>query len=203
MTTMATAIATPAPEKAPDEGEITRRRITSAEFEEMFRAGVFQECDHIELLDGELYEMAPAGDWHNAGVNALNHTLATSLGSSGIVQSQGSMRVTDTSQPEPDVVVFRFRPDFYRDGGAGPDDTLLLVEVSDTTIRYDRDVKLPLYARAGLPEVWIVTREPAAIEVHRLPRDGVYTEKKLYLRGDTVSPADLPGVTVNVTDVTG
>ncbi len=183
--------------------EPRRWRLTVAEFDRMVEAGVFQEDDPVELLDGELYEMPPAGDWHNAGVNALTRRFSGVAPDGPLVQAQSGIRIGPSSSPEPDIALLTFRPDYYRDGGAGPEDVLLIVEVSDSTAKFDREVKLPLYARAGIPEVWIVTREPAAIEAYRSPRDGTYTEMRTYLRDDFASPIAFPDVQIPVIDVTG
>jgi Uma2 family endonuclease len=186
----------------PDTG-VRRWPITVESVECMLRAGILNEDDPIELIEGELFEMPPAGDWHNAGVNALTRRFSALAPDSPLVQAQSGIRISPTSSPEPDIALLTFRADFYRAGGAGPGDVLLVVEVSDSTVKFDRDVKLPLYARAGIPEVWIVTREPAAIEVYRSPREGIYTERLTCLRGDSVSPLSLPDVRIAVTDVTG
>ena len=180
-----------------------RWKITVDEFERMVDLGVFAEDDPIELINGELYEMPPAGDWHNAGVTALNRALAPHAGDRVIAQVQNSVRLDPASAPEPDLALLAFRPDLYREGGVPPSAVLLVVEVSDSSAGHDRDVKLPLYARAGIPEAWIVTREPAAIEAYRSPREGIYTEMRTYLRGDIISPMALPDVQIAVSAVTG
>lgn len=184
-------------------GTLPRRwKLTVAEFERMVEAGVFSEDDHVELLDGELYEMPPAGDWRNASVTALNRAITPHAGDRVITQVQNSVRIEPASSPEPDFALLAFRPDLYREGGVPASAVLLVVEVSDSSADHDRDVKLPLYARAGIPEAWLVTREPAAIEAYRSPREGVYTEMRTYLRGDTISPMALPDVRIAVSAVT-
>jgi Uma2 family endonuclease len=180
-----------------------RWKLTTADFERMLQAGVFQEDDPVELLDGELYEMAPIGDWHNAGVDALTDAVGGQGRGRVIVRAQGSFRLDAFSSPEPDVAVFAFRADYYREGGARPADVLLVVEVADSSEKHDREVKLPLYARAGIPEVWIVTRDPAAIEVYREPSGSRYTQLQTFGREDTVSPSRLPDIKVPVALVTG
>ncbi len=177
-----------------------RWRITASKAEQMLRSGILQEDDHVELLDGDLYEQPPATDWENAGVSALIHAL---MGGEALVHIRGWIRLDELSAPEPDIALLAFRAAYYRDGGAGPEDVLLVVEVSDSTVKFDREVKLPLYARAGIPEVWIVTREPAVIEAYRSPRDGTYTEMRTYLRDELASPIAFPDLKIPVIDVTG
>ena len=118
-------------------------------------------------------------------------TRALTLGGGDrvLVQAQASFRLDPFSSPEPDIAALTFRDDYYRAGGVGPGDVLLLVEVADSSETHDRQVKLPLYARAGIPEVWIVTREPAAIEVYLEPGGDRYRQLRTYLRGETVSPS--------------
>jgi Uma2 family endonuclease len=179
-----------------------RWKLTTAEFERMVELGVFAEDDRIELIDGELYEMPPAGDWHNWSVGEAGETLYAAAQGRAKVWIQNSIRLDEHSSPEPDVALLVARPGGYPKG-VTPADVLLVIEVSDTSVRFDREVKLPLYARAGIPEVWIVTRDPAVIEAYRSPREGVYTEMRTYLRGDTISPHALPDVKIRVSDVTG
>ncbi len=182
-----------------------RWRMSVAELEAMVRAGIFKEDDPVELLDGELYEMAPSGDWHNASVDQV--VTDVRIGARGatelILRVQGTLRLSPLSAPEPDITLLRFREDHYRSGGARPEDVLLIVEVSDTTLRHDREVKLPLYAEAGIPEVWVVRREPACIEVYTRPASGAYRELRTYGRGEIVSPEAFPGIRVAVSAVTG
>src|SRR5579864_80724 len=131
-------------------------KFTAEQYQRMGETGILHEDDHVELLEGELYAMSPIGSWHNSCVNRFNWLLSAGIGDRGIVQVQGSFRLSSDGEPEPDVLVLRFRSDFYRDALPGPEDVLLLVEVADTSLAYDRDFKLPLYARAGIPDVWLL-----------------------------------------------
>ncbi|MFN0146718.1 MAG: Uma2 family endonuclease [Dehalococcoidia bacterium] len=167
--------------------------------EQMVRTGIVAEDEPIELVEGVFYERLPRGPWHDASVQILGDALRRR---GSIVSIKNALRLNEFSAPEPDVALLTFREDYYRAGGAGPGDVLLVVEVSDSSADHDRDVKLPLYARAGIPEAWLVTREPAAIEAYRSPREGVYTEMRTYLRGDTISPMALPDVRIAVSAVT-
>lgn len=195
--TMRTATIEPAQETP------CRVKFTVDEFERMCEAGIFGEDDRIELIDGELYEMPPAGEWHDAGVNALNMTFTEGSGPRPIAHVQNTVRLSGVTQPMPDLALLRYRDDYYRSGRPTPDDILLAVEVSDSSVRFDRNTKLPRYAAAGVPEVWIVTREPAAIEVYREPRDGQYTELRTFRPGESVSPLARPDLRIEVARVTG
>lgn len=180
-----------------------RYRLTVEQFEQMVRAGILHEHARIELLEGELYQMSGIGDWHNAGTDSLNWFLSGPLRERAIVRVQGSFRLSAHSEPQPDAIVLRFRPDFYRSAPAGPEDVLLIVEVADTSLSYDRNVKLPLYARAGIPEVWIVCHQPAQIEVHRDPHNDHYRSRTLFERDETVSPEAFPDIVIPVREILG
>jgi Uma2 family endonuclease len=174
--------------------------ISVAVAEQMVRAGIVLEDEPIELIEGVFYERPPRGSWHDASVQVLAEAFRAT---GPILSIKNALRFNEISAPEPDIALLTFRGDYYRVGGAPPSAILLIAEVADVCVRFDREVKLPLYARAGIPEVWIVTRDPAVIEAHRSPREGVYTEMRTYLRGDTISPLALPDVKIRVSDVTG
>lgn len=180
-----------------------RWRFTADQYQRMGEVGIFRKEDRVELLEGEIYEMTPIGSWHNGSVSAANMTLTGRLSGRAIVQVQGSFRLFPDAEPEPDLLVLRFRPDFYRTVLAGPEDVLLLIEVADTSLAYDRDFKLPLYARAGIPEVWIVNRGEDRIEVYREPRGGRYETVTMHERGSSVAPLAFPDMSVRVEDILG
>ncbi|MGI8550643.1 MAG: Uma2 family endonuclease [Dehalococcoidia bacterium] len=178
-------------------------KLSADQYQRMGEVGILHEDDRVELLGGELYEMLPIGKWHNGKVNRLNRRLDRNVGERAIVQAQGSFRLSADTEPEPDILVLRFRSDFYESAPAGPEDVLLLIEVADTSLAYDRDVKLPLYARAGIPEVWIVNRDAARIEVYREPHGGVYRSVTMVERGGSVTPLAFPDLTIPVSDILG
>ena len=144
--------------------ERMRRRFTVYEYHRMGEAGILHEDDRVELIEGELVEMTAIGTRHFACVNRLNRLLVGALGDEAIVSVQNPVRLNEYNEPQPDLAVIR--PRDYRLSLPGPGDVLLLVEVSDTTLAYDRSVKLPLYARAGIGVVWIVYLPGWTIECH-------------------------------------
>jgi Uma2 family endonuclease len=178
-------------------------KLTADQYRRMGETGILREDDRVELLEGELYEMAPIGDWHNAGTDGLNWLLARGIGDRGIVHVQGSFRLSPHSEPEPDILVLRFRPDFYRSGPPGPQEVLLLVEVADTSLAYDRDFKLPLYARAGIPEFWIVNRARLLIELYREPEGDGYRSVSVVGRDGMVAPLAFPDLSISVAEIVG
>ena len=129
--------ATLAPPAAPSAAP-TRRRFTVAEYYAMGEAGILTEDDRVELLEGELIEMPPISDRHASRVNWLNYHLVPGMGQRAILQVQNPVRLNDDTEPQPDVALLRFRDDFYRFGDPTPVDVLLLIEVSDTSLAYDR-----------------------------------------------------------------
>jgi len=138
------------------EAHIERHRFTRADFHSMAEAGILGSDERVELIEGEIVDRAPIGNRHVRAVDVLTAALTSAVGNRGIVSIQGPIVLSEFSEPEPDVGVYRYREDFYRDRDRGPEDVLLLVEVADSSLRYDTEVKLPLYARHRVPEVWLV-----------------------------------------------
>ena len=175
-------------------GTITTRRFNVHEYHRMSEAGVLRHGDREELLDGEVVVMAAIGSPHQAAVDRLNRLL-TKACDQQIVRVQGPVRLDEWNEPRPDLAILRPRDDFYASGHPSPGDVLLLIEVADTSLRFDREVKLPLYARAGIVECWIVDLNGRCVEVHRDPGPGGYGRSRTLARGESVSPAELPDLT--------
>ena len=176
-----------------------RHRITVHDYHRMGEIGVFAPDARVELIEGEIIDMAPLGNDHQSIVDQLNRTLVLAVGRNAIVRTQGSIRLSQWSEPEPDVVLLKPRPDFYRGAEfAFGTDSLLVIEVSDTTLKYDRDIKVPLYARYGVPEVWVVDVNGNALLVYGDLRDGKYEQHVVLERPATVPLTHLPGVTLDV-----
>ena len=176
----------------------TRRRFTVDEYYAMADAGILNENDRVELLDGDIIRMPPIGDWHQASVDQLNHHLNQLLNERAIVRVQGPTRLNPNSEPQPDVLLMRWRNDFYRGGHPNPTDVLLLIEVSDTTIDYDRNKKLSAYAHAGIPEVWIISREDRRIESYTEPSEGRYSNVRHASASEMIAPQAFPDVALEV-----
>lgn len=184
---------------------VLRRRFTIDEYQRMGEAGIFKNDDRVELIDGEIIQVSPIGQRHAGCVDRLNRILVTRLGELAIVRVQGPIDIPPHSEPEPDITVLRPRADFYTSGQyhPGPEETLLVVEVSDTTLAFDRGVKLRLYARSGVPELWIVNLRGEMIEIYRDPAAGEYRDVRRAQRGETVSPQAFPEITIRVDDILG
>ncbi len=184
-------------------GTPRRHRFTVDEYYRMARAGVFGEDDRMELIEGGLVDMSPIGPEHAGATSFLNHALLERLRDKALVRVQLPLRIDETSEPEPDLVLVRPREDYYRSDHPRPDDVLLLIEVSETSRDYDRRVKLPLYARAGIPEVWLADLVENAVEVHRRPRDGRYEELRTYRSGESLRCEALPELEIPVAGILG
>jgi len=153
----------------------------------MVEMGIIQEQERVELIHGEIINMSPINSRHAGIINKLNELLVRRLHGKAIVSIQNPLRLDEYNQPEPDVVVSTFRENHYMDQHPGKDDVLLIIEVADTSLGYDREVKAALYASAGIPEYWIINLKVNMIEVYRNPRHNYYTSKHLYEKGDIIS----------------
>lgn len=169
----------------------------------MAAAGVLSEDDRVELVEGEVIEMSPIGSRHAACVGRLTKLLERLAGDRAIVWVQNPVRINDYSEPVPDVALLKRRDDFYAQGKPGPADVLLLVEVADSTLGYDRQVKVPLYARAAVPEVWVVNLPGEVIEVYARPGGGEYQETRLVGRGESLTAAAVAGLTLDAAAALG
>ncbi|GBD09860.1 hypothetical protein HRbin22_02122 [Candidatus Thermoflexus japonica] len=125
------------------------------------------------------------------------------MGERAIVSAQDPIRLGPHSEPQPDVALLRPRPDFYASAHPGPEDVLLIVEVAETSADYDRTVKIPLYARHGIPEAWLVDLAEERVEIYRQPGPEGYREIHIARRGDMVSPALVPGLAVAIEEILG
>ncbi len=164
----------------------------------MAEAGILHEDDRVELIEGEIVQMTPTGRRHAVCVAELTRLLVPAVGQRALLWPQNPITLPDDTEPQPDIVLLRPRADRYLQDDAHPEDVLLLVEVADTSQRYDRLVKLPLYGRAGVPEVWIVDLPGEVIEVHRGPTPSGYTKAGRAARGGTVAPAAFPDIVLSV-----
>lgn len=180
-----------------------RRRFTAAEYHAMGRAGILGENDRVELLNGDLIRMPPIGDWHNGKVARLNCELLPPLLGRAVVLVQGAVRLDDYSEPQPDLALLRFREDFYETGKPTPADILLLIEVSDRSIGYDRGPRLAAYARAGIPEVWVVSRGERRIAAYTEPAGGAYAVVRYFGAGSSVAPQAFPDIALAVDRIIG
>lgn len=177
--------------------EPSRLLFTVADYEALGRIGFFGNSRRLELIDGEILEMTPIGPEHANCVRRLTALFTTRLRDRAVVDAQGPVRLGNISEPQPDLTLLEPPLSRYDHRHATEDDVLLVVEVSDTTVRFDRTVKAPLYARHGVAEVWIVDLNAEAVEVHR------HQVVERHGRGETVTASAFPDVGVGVDEILG
>lgn len=156
--------------------ELPKRPITVATYIQMVDFGILREDEKVELINGDIIEMTPIGSSHASVVDRITDSLTTLLAGKVIVRVQSPVQINDLSMPEPDISVLRRTPNFYVDSHPGPGDILMLIEVAKSTVNYDRQIKLPLYASAGIPEFWLVNLEENVIEAYFTPIGNRYAE---------------------------
>lgn len=182
---------------------IERKIITIDEYHDMIERGVLDEDDRVELIEGEIVPMPPIGPEHGGCVNALNWLLARSLGDRAVVAIQNPILLPNNTEPEPDVSVLKPRDDMYRHSLPTPDDVLLLIEVASSSLDKDRFTKVPVYARAGIGEVWLINLAEELIEIYSDPVNGRYERAVRVGRGALISPLSIPDVAFSVDEILG
>lgn len=178
-----------------------RLRFTVDEYYKMIELGMLKDYERAEIIEGELIQKMPIGERHSAVVEKLNEILRDELGKTVSLRNQQPIKFSDYNEPEPDLAVLQRREDFYSDAKPTSKDVLLLIEVSDATLKYDRGTKLALYAEAEIPEVWIVNLPNDIIEIHTKPSSGVYQLTKIFKRGDAVESEILPDLKLAVDEI--
>jgi Uma2 family endonuclease len=179
---------------------VARRRFTVDDYERMAEAGILAEDDRVELIAGEIVEMSPIGGRHVGCVNVLADLLWDVVGREALISVQNPIRLSADGEPQPDIALLR--------RGAPravptPEDVLLVIEVADSSRDYDRTVKLPLYAAAGIEETWLVDLVAEVVERHTDPHDGVYRRVASARRGESLSSTVLPAVVLAVDAILG
>jgi Uma2 family endonuclease len=169
----------------------------------MSEAGVFANHERVELIEGEIIQMAAIGKRHAARVDRLADLFYDNVRTSAIVRVQNPICLDDKSEPQPDIALVQRRADFYEESLPNTDHVLLLVEVADSTVNYDRDVKVPNYARSGIQEVWLWDLEVNCLEVYRNPTANGYTSIQKIERGEIFSPLAFPDFQVSVDLILG
>jgi Uma2 family endonuclease len=176
--------------------EVIKRKLTIEAYHALADAGILTERDRVELIEGEIIEMAPVGGPHIRRVNVLTQLLVTTLTGRAIVSVQNPVEMAPHSEPEPDFTILRYRADFYGDARPTRADTLWIIEVADSSVRYDRSIKVPLYAKHGIPEFWIINVGGQCIEVFRQPHDSSYAETFEVRAGEKAAPLAFPDLAI-------
>ncbi len=171
---------------------LTRHKLTVHDYHRMGEAGIFHEDDRVELIDGEIIDMAPIGSDHAGFINRLTRRFVMRLGDRAVLGVQNPVRLGDYSEPQPDFSVLKPRADDYISSIPVAADVLLLIEVANSSLGYDRKIKLPLYARHGIPEVWILNVPQRLIEAHRAPGPDGYATVSIHGTDSAPAPVMLP-----------
>lgn len=183
----------------------SKRLFTTTEYYKLLEIGVLKEADRVELIDGEIINMPPIGLRHSASVRRLNAFLGRmkKTFSVAIIGIQNPIHLSQYSELQPDLSILKFRNDYYASGHPEPDDTLIVIEVTDSSGEYDRQIKLPKYAEAGIPEAWLVDLVNDRIETYALPAEGIYQEIRIVLRHQKIISRTLPQLKLKAQDILG
>ena len=182
--------------------QIARRWFNVDEYYRMAETGILSEADRVELIEGEVIQMSPIGSRHAACVGRLTDLLAT-VRDRAIVWVQNPIRIDRYSEPVPDVALLRKRADFYSSNLPSAGDVLLVIEVADTSVDYDRDTKIPLYARSGIAEALLVNLPRDVIEYYCDPVGGKYQSVRIINRGESFTSQAVTGLTLSVEEILG
>jgi Uma2 family endonuclease len=184
---------------------LTRKRLlTNEEYHHILGAGILAEEERVELIYGEILEISPIGNRHAACLRRLLRVLTPALGPDLMLDVQNPIHLPkEKSEPQPDLILLRSREDGYAVRPLAAEDILLLIEIADRSLAFDRDVKVPLYARSGIPEVWLVDLAGGSIAVHRSPGENGYLDVQSLGPGETLAPAGLPGTRLSVGAILG
>ena len=182
---------------------LTRRIFTVDEYHRMAEAGILGEDDRVELIDGQVVALTPIGPAHGSCVNRLTALFAPLASRQATLSVQNPVVLGEHEEPQPDLTILRYRADGYRERHPEASDVLLVIEVGDASVEADRRTKIPLYARTGIPEAWLVNLPADTIECYREPTSEGYANFRTVKRGETLTPVRLPGVTLRVDAILG
>lgn len=169
----------------------------------MAEAGILKEDERVELIEGEIIQMSPKGSLHAGCIKRLIKLLNRHIGKNVLLSVPDPVKLDGLSYPQPDLALLKHRSDFYAQSHPTPAEVLLIVEVADPTVQQDRAVKVPLYARAGIPEVWLVDLPGEALEVYARPEQGEYQTRLTLKRGESIVSPTIPGLSLKVENVPG
>lgn len=177
--------------------------ITVEMYHQLAEQGAFHPEDRVELIGGKIFDMSPIGSLHARCVRFLNSYLSGLLGDEYILSIQDPIVLDDRSEPQPDISVLKYRPDFYKDELPGASDAVLVIEVADSSAEFDRGVKFARYAAAGIREAWLVDLNGDRVEVHTQPKSNGYGLAKMYRRGENAVSETIAKINLPVDDILG
>lgn len=176
----------------------TRHRISVDDYYRMGEVGILRKDNRLELIKGDIIDMAPIGSAHAGTVKRLAKLLMDAVGNSSIVSVQDPVRLDAYSEPQPDIALLRLREDYYREAHPRSGDLLLIVEVTETSLSYDQGIKVPLYAQHGIPEVWVFDVGSNHLHICRQPEQDSYQVVETLSQAKIICPMQLPKVAVNL-----
>ena len=178
-----------------------KRKFTVAEYYRMAEVGILQRDERVELIEGEILVMPPIGPEHAWDVDYLNEVLVRYAVGRYYVRNQNPVRLSDDTEPEPDVALLRRRPEGYGGAHPTPADVLLIIEVADSSLEYDRSIKAHIYGRSGVPETWVRNLPEDCIERFTEPGPDGYAQHTIHRRGENLTPVSMPGLELAVADL--
>jgi Uma2 family endonuclease len=177
------------------------RPLTIDDYHRMIETGIIHEGEHIELISGQIFNMAAKGTRHTVANTELMGELLLLLGRRAKIRCQDPITLPNNSEPEPDIVIARLRSDNYVNSHPAPADIILVIEVADSTIKFDRDTKAPLYAAAGISEYWIVNLIDNRLEIYSQPEGSLYTNTQIILPPRLINLPHFPEITLDLTTI--
>lgn len=183
--------------------KVRRHRFSVDDYHAMVEAGVLKEDERVELIEGEVVEMSPIGKLHASCVKRLMALFFRRIDEQVTISVQDPVQASSFSEPQPDIALLKYREDFYAARHPRPKDILLVIEVADSTIDFDREVKMPLYARSKIPQAVIVNLPSDVVEAYSKPVRGKYTKVQLLKRGQSLKILKLSELTLTVDEILG
>ncbi len=167
----------------------------------MMEAGILHPDERVELLEGQIIQMAAKGTAHSAAVSRIEKLLRNRLGDRVLLRFQDPVRLNDYSEPEPDVAIVQPSPSFYEDHHPTPSEVFWLIEVSDSTLKFDRETKAPVYARSGILEYWVLDVIGRKLHSYRMPSAEGYQSEMILAEDLTIAPLAFPDCTIAIKDM--
>ena len=185
----------------PTDTEPPLRLFTRKDYHAMAEASILSERDRVELIKGRIISMLPIGTWHHSASMRVDRVFQAAYGATALISCGNSVALGDDSEPQPDIMVLRWRDDFYAHAQPEAQDVILLVELSDSSRAFDLGAKLDLYAENGIRDYWVVDTKGKCVRVFRDPKEGRYVESSIFHSSDTIPLPECAGKTVAVTDL--
>jgi Uma2 family endonuclease len=182
---------------------IARKKFRADEVYKMMQVGILPEASGWELINGEIIRRMTIGSKHASTVKRLNRFFTNQVGENAIVSVQDPIHIDEYNEPEPDIALLKPRADFYAESHPESQDVLLVIEVSDSTVDFDREVKKTLYAEAGISEFWLVNLRENTVECHSQPKNKIYRLTQIFEKGEAVESVSIENLRLKVEDILG